>query len=358
MRVLLLGGTGAIGRNLARSLSEAGHEVVVTSRRARSSNRSNLSYIQGNARETRFLEGLLTRGWDAVVDFMVWPVGDFMSKADLFLESTRQYVFISTYRVYDDASVIAESSPRLLDSSNDEGFLATDDYALEKARCENVLFSQASRAWTIVRPSIAYDESGRFDLGVLASSVWLWRALQGIPVPFPEEMLDRRATMTWGGDVALMIERILGKERSLGEAYTAATASHISWREVAEEYQRAIPFDLEICPLDVFEKAKGDIYQIRYDRMFDRIIDNSKVLEAADLRQEDLVDPKKGLASAVSGFLESGAGMQPRYGDNARMDRLTGGVPSIPPLIRSHVGVNGLARYVVRRLPALDRCGR
>lgn len=356
MKVLLLGGTGAIGRNLAQVLVESGHNVVVTSRSLRASDHENLSYVQGNARESCFLSRILAKGWDAVVDFMVWPSKDFALKADLLLGSTKQYVFVSTYRVYDDAPVITESSPRLLDSSNDEEFLATDSYALEKARCENILFSNARKTWTIVRPSIVYDESGRFDLGVLASGVWLWRALEGIPVPFPKEMLAKQATMTWGGDVARMITGVLGKERSLGEAYTAATASHISWKEVSKEYQRACPFDLDLYPVDLFERAKGDSYQIRYDRMFDRIVDNSKILDAANLTQESLLNPREGLALAVSKFLASGRRVPPCDSENARMDRLVGGVPSIIPLIKSNVGWKGLARYIARRSSVLDIC--
>ncbi|WP_148042326.1 NAD-dependent epimerase/dehydratase family protein [Paraeggerthella hongkongensis] len=354
MRVLLLGGTGAIGRNLAKILSSMGCETVVTSRQKRISNNDDIAYVQGNAKDIGFLNDILGQNWDAIVDFMVWSTDEFSGIADRFLGSTDQYVFISTYRVYDHSPLITEDCPRLLDSTNDREFLATDDYALAKARCENILFSSPKRGWTIIRPSIVYDGSGRFDLGVLASGVWLWRAQHHITIPFPEEMLHKETTMTWGGDVARMIARILGKSESLGEVYTAATSSCISWKEVAAAYQEVIPFLLKLYPLDIFERAKGDLYQIRYDRMFDRVVDNSKIMRATGLVQDDLVNPKEGLRHAVREYLESGVELRPRVGENARMDRLVGGMPSLSPLIDSKAGASQVVRYLARRSSLLD----
>ncbi|RNL45768.1 hypothetical protein DMP08_05470 [Paraeggerthella hongkongensis] len=160
--------------------------------------------------------------------------------------------------------------------------------------------------------------------------------------------------MTWGGDVARMIARILGKSESLGEVYTAATSSCISWKEVAAAYQEVIPFLLKLYPLDIFERAKGDLYQIRYDRMFDRVVDNSKIMRATGLVQDDLVNPKEGLRHAVREYLESGVELRPRVGENARMDRLVGGMPSLSPLIDSKAGASQVVRYLARRSSLLD----
>lgn len=69
-RILLLGGTGAMGANLSRRLVERGYDVGVTSRSERL-DADGIHYIQGNAKDKSFLEETLGAFKpDAVVDFM------------------------------------------------------------------------------------------------------------------------------------------------------------------------------------------------------------------------------------------------------------------------------------------------
>lgn len=351
MRILVLGGTGAMGVHLVRRLAELGHTVYVTSR---SSHRDavGISFIRGDAKASAFLSSLLEERWGAIVDFMVWSTDEFAARVEGFLAATDQYVFLSSYRVYADSPVITEDSPRLLDVSDDEAFLATDDYALSKARSENRLSESDNRNWTIVRPAITYDSSGRFQLGVHEAGVWLWRALHGIPVPLPGAMLDREATMTWGGDAARMIAALIGNERALGEMFTVATSEHHRWADVVAVYRSVVP-DLKIVPVDLedFVRERGDGNQIRRDRMFDRIIDNAKVLEATGMRQEDLVPLDKRLASELESFLSFSTPHCESAGIQAHMDRLVGGWPSFGG-VRREMGAAGAAKYMVRRLGA------
>lgn len=197
MKVLVLGGTGAIGGHVCRLLAEAGWHVTCSTRSDRFSSKANISYIKGNAKDRAFLDELLRERWTAIVDFMVWSTQEFRQCCQALLSATDQYVFTSSYRVYSDSPVITEESPRLLDTLDDQAYLQTDEYALCKARCENALFESDTNNWTIVRPTITYDGSGRFQLGVHESRTWLWRALNRIPVPMPDEMLEKQATISW-----------------------------------------------------------------------------------------------------------------------------------------------------------------
>ena len=70
MRVLLLGGTGAMGTYLTQHLYAEGVSVTVTSRTQRKSS-DGVSYVSGNAKEISFLDSMLVQRWDAIVDFMV-----------------------------------------------------------------------------------------------------------------------------------------------------------------------------------------------------------------------------------------------------------------------------------------------
>lgn len=349
MRVLVLGGTGAMGSHVCGKLAARGNLVVCTSRRKLSS-RPNIEYACGDAHDPAFLDGLLARRWDAVVDFMIWTTAAFRERYQGFLAATDQYIFVSSYRVYAESPVIHEESPRLLDTVGDSVYLATDEYALSKARCEDMLFGNNVSNWTIVRPAITYDGSaGRLQLGVFEARDWLWRARNGIPVPMPEAMLSKRTTMSLGADVAEMIVRLVGNPHAFGEAFTVSGSDHMTWGEVVKTYHSILP-SLEIvdCDLEEFERVRGGVYQIRYDRMLDRIVDNSKGLEASGMVAEDLTPMCEGLPAALQQCLECGT-PQAGWGLQGRLDRLVGGYPSLLSAARDG-GPVATAKYFIRRL--------
>lgn len=348
MRVLLLGGTGAMGRNLSRELVSMGHETTVTSR-VPHEDADGIRYVVGNAMDQGFLADVLGRGWDAVVDFMVRYTKDFRLVMPTLLAGTGQYLFVSSYRVYADSPVITEESPRLLDVVNDHVYLATDEYALAKARCEDLLRASRHDNWTIARPAITYDGgAARLQLGVMESTVWLWRAQHGAPVPFPKDMLARQATMSWGCDVARMIARLIGNPDAFGEAYTVSGSDHMAWADVAKAYQTVLPFELTPCNLEEFIDVVGTPYQVIYDRMYNRVVDNSKVLAATGMSPEDLTPMRDGLIHELRACLDSGGAGCAGAGLNARLDRLTGGCYAALPMA-GELGLVGLAKYVVRR---------
>lgn len=142
-----------MGTHLCRDLVQMGHSVVCTSRRDRG-DRDGIAYIKGDAKDAAFLKRILRRErWGAVADFMVWSTREFGERYEDYLSATDQYVFVSSYRVYADSPVITEDSPRLLDAIDDGAYLETDEYALAKARCEDMLIRSGSDNWAIVRPS-------------------------------------------------------------------------------------------------------------------------------------------------------------------------------------------------------------
>lgn len=348
MRVLVLGGTGAMGSHVCRKLAARDDEVVCTTRRERAPE-PNIEYATGDAHDSAFLESLLRSPWDAVVDFMIWSTEGFRERCQGLLSVTDQYVFVSSYRVYADSPVIREDSPRLLDAVDDPEYLATDEYALTKARCEDMLFGSGGTNWTVVRPAVTYDGAvGRLQLGVYEAADWLWRARNRVPVPMPELMLTKQATMSSGADVAEMIVRLVGNPSALGEAFTVSGSDHMTWDEVVGAYCSILP-SLEVvpCGLAEFERARGGVYQIRYDRMFDRVVDNSKVLGAIGMNDSDFTSMRDGLPEALRRCLERDD-LQPGWGLLGRLDRIVGGCPSFSPVLREG-GPVAAARYLIRR---------
>lgn len=307
MKILILGGTGAMGIHLVKLLSEGGFEIVVTSRKRRESI-GNIAYIQGNARELDFIHTILNRKWDIIIDFMVYSTTVFKERVELLLDATSQYVFLSSARVYADTKdLITEKSSRLLDVSQDEVFLTTDEYSLTKARQEDVLRNSERTNWTIIRPYITYAEN-RLQLGVLEKEEWLYRALKGRTIFFSEDINSKYTTLTYGHDVAKGIVSIIGNKEALGEAFHIATNEAITWGSILNIYLTVLKKHLGYEPkvvlkdLDSYNNIESNKeYQIKYDRLFNRQFDNSKI---STYYKDSFTPLEEGLRNSLTTFLK------------------------------------------------------
>lgn len=355
MRVLLLGGTGAIGENLVKILKDYSVSTIVTSRQHRKDDGS-ITYIKGNAHEIQFLKKICVERWDAIIDFMSYKTDEFASRIDMLLSCTNQYVFISSARVYaDQEHPIKESSPRLLDACEDSNYLSSDEYALTKARQEDLIKRHATtKNYTIIRPYITYSTS-RLQLGVLEKEEWLYRALQGHTVIFAKEIAQRTTTMTSGNDVALGIFNLLGKQAALGETFHITSEHLRTWNEIIHIYsstfKEVIGEDLKIKLVSLKEflkcRDKGLVWQVMYDRLYDRDFDTTK--ESMYAGSKSFLDPETGLRNCLIDFLRSNKKFKNiNYINEARKDKLSNEAYkiSIPPTIQMKVKYF-LNRYIL-----------
>lgn len=298
-KVLVLGGTGAMGRYLVPKLIDRGYAVDVLALEDMVSDNPKLKYIKGNVREEGLLQKILEVRYDGIVDFMTYKGNQFEAVYKLFLDNTNHYMFLSSCRVFADVPPITEESARLLDVSDDEEFLSTDDYALYKARQENTLNESHYSNWTILRPATTYS-TGRLQLVTLEAPTLVYRMLMGKTVVLPEGAMDCEATLSWGGDVAEMIARLLFNEKAYRQSYNVATSEHNSWKTIAEIYNGLCPFKYITVSTEDYLNiiAPGETwakYQLIYARMFQRITDNTKVLEHTGMRQDELMTLRDGL---------------------------------------------------------------
>ncbi|MGX2971445.1 NAD-dependent epimerase/dehydratase family protein [Helicobacter sp. T3_23-1059] len=286
MKILLLGGTGAMGAHLARILADMGNEVHITSRRKFANNKSdfapNIHYICGNAHDLDFVLGLLdSHKYDCVVDFMIYATIEFLDRVELLLGKCVHYVFLSSARVYASSDeLLREDSPRLLDISKDKEYLATDEYALTKARQENILAHAHKGNYTIIRPYITFSEI-RLQLGVYEKESWLYRAMQGKSIVFFKDIATHYTTMTYALEVARAIAVICGNANAYGQTYHIASEKAVKWEEILAIYQKVLQNELgreiKVVFANLYEFFGKNAYQVIYDRLFDRKFDSSKI---------------------------------------------------------------------------------
>ncbi len=297
--ILVLGATGAMGQYLVPELLALGYRVVGVTLADTESHHPDLTYIKANVKENDILRRLLADRYDGVVDFMTYKTEEFRQLYPVFLDNTDHYIFLSSCRVFADCPPITERSPRLLEASEDSAFLATEDYALYKAREEDMLRASDYANWTIVRPATTYSK-GRFQLVTLEANTVIHRMMAGKTLVLPEAAMDKAVTLSWGGDVAKMIARLMFDPKAMREDYNVATAEHHTWREVAEIYNSLCPLRYITVSTEEYlgiiaEGADWAKYQLIYARLFDRITDNTKILTQTGMKQEELMPLREGL---------------------------------------------------------------
>lgn len=284
MKILILGGTGAIGIPLIEILKQdSKNDIYVTSRVLHISS-GNLHYLKANALKINELNKLLSSRWDVIIDFMIYNEHTFQERVTLLLNSTDQYFFLSSATEFSESDqVITEQTPRLLDVTTDSEFLSSKPYPISKALCENILRSYSTNNWTIVRPYITFN-SNRLQLGCYEKEVWLWRCLNGGEVLFGKDMASRYTTLTSAQDVALAISRLIGNPKALGEDFTITTNQSLKWVEILEIYksvirrERGIEIRVKWTEESLNLRFKYGQWHAKYDRLYNRRFNNAKLL--------------------------------------------------------------------------------
>ena len=298
-KVLLIAGGGTLGTYTANELLALGNKVDVICREDKVSDNKNLMFYKAEITPEYLGEFLKDKTYDGMVNFLhYYTPQDYADTHKLLIKKTNHLIFLSSYRVYADVQhPITESAPKLLDVSTDEKFLATEKYALSKAKLEKYLYDEcAGQNWTIVRPVISSSKY-RFDLVTYYGQDLLNKINSGATIPLPIDAKNITAGLDWAGNSGKLIANLLFKNECFGEAYTVSSAQNLTWGEVSEIYTKLLGAKFEWVSVDEYRKATNDfnLYALLYDRLFDRNIDNSKILKATGLKSEDFLPIEEGI---------------------------------------------------------------
>jgi len=305
--VLVLGATGAMGRYAVPFLVESGCRVTAVSLDDRpASLPPSVTHIKANGKDAEVRDALLAQNFDGIIDFLSYKTRELVPTLPRMLDHTGQYIFLSSGRVYANLECpVRETSPRLIDASDDPLLLNSDDYCIFKARGENILFNSPKKNWTIVRPATTYSYL-RYQLVTLEAANTVGRARRGKPVVLPVQAREKPATLSWGGDAGVMIARLLFREAALGEAFNINSAESRTWGEIADYYKdicnlQAVWVDKEdyLKIIDPDPYNLGPRWQLEYARLFDRVVDNSKALAVTGMKQSDMKPLYDGLKMEI-----------------------------------------------------------
>ncbi|HEX2849543.1 MAG TPA: NAD-dependent epimerase/dehydratase family protein [Acidimicrobiales bacterium] len=170
MRLLVLGGTGFVGRHIVEAALDRGHDVTVFNRgRTNPGLFAAVEHLAGD-RDAGDLAALDSGEWDAVVDVSAYVPRHVRQAAEHLTGRVGHYTLISTVSVYAPRrEPIDESSPVLrLDDPTVETMTA-ESYGPLKVACEQAAEAAFPEATTVVRPGLVAgpeDPTDRFTYWV------------------------------------------------------------------------------------------------------------------------------------------------------------------------------------------------
>ncbi|MEE1007258.1 MAG: hypothetical protein U0L66_08740 [Acutalibacteraceae bacterium] len=296
-KVLLIAGGGTLGTYTAKELLNKGCAVDVICLEDYTSNNPKLCYHKAKADLNYLTEFLKDKYYDGIVNFIHYYVPEMYKPVHKLLTSkTDQLIFLSSYRVYAESKQpLTEESPFLADVVEDEEFLKSEDYAVPKAICEKFLREESgTENWTVVRPVISFSDK-RFDLVTVSGHEIIDAARSGKTVILPEAAKNLTAGLDWAGNSGKLIANLLFKKECLGEAYTVSSGQNLTWGEVADIYTRLTGVNFRWADTEEYVSTGHGGNGLFYDRLYDRAVDNTKILKATGFKNEDFTSIEDGI---------------------------------------------------------------
>jgi nucleoside-diphosphate-sugar epimerase len=237
MKILFIGGSGVISRAATQQTIAAGHELWLLNRGQRRPIEGARTIVADLADVEGVRTALRGHRWDVVVQWIAFAPADIRRDLELFRDTTRQYLFISSASVYQKPLshyLITESTPR----ANPHW-----EYSRLKIACEQEL-EAAHQAngfpGVIVRPSLTYGD----DQVPLVLNAWnqSWtlidRMRRGAPVIIPGDG-SSLWTITHNTDFAAGLTGLFGNPATYGHAFHITSDEVLTWNQIFRQAAEA-----------------------------------------------------------------------------------------------------------------------
>ncbi len=227
MRILVLGGTQFIGRQIVETLLMSGHGVSTLNRgKTPDDLPAEVERLRGDRDEGALgLSALGNACWDACVDVSGYTPRQVRPSAETLRARVGRYVFVSAVSVYGDPQLrpVLETHPRLPPAREEVVEIDADTYGPLKVACEDLVLEIHGDRCTLLRPQIVvgpHDPRGRY-------SYWVHRAGQGGEMLAPGDGSDHLQVIDVR-DLAHFVRTVV--EKDLGGAFHLA-GPRFTWRE-------------------------------------------------------------------------------------------------------------------------------
>jgi 2'-hydroxyisoflavone reductase len=321
-KVLILGGTGFVGRILTENLLKSNYKITLFNRGKRNPGIfPEVKHLFGD-RETDEIEQIASGDWDAVVDFSCMQPDNLNRILGLLEGKVERYIFISTASVYplDNPSELKfplTEDEEILPCSEEQRM--TKDilsaYGNKKAECERILLGNKWMDAIIFRPAVIYgryDPSDRFYY-------WLFRAKTQSEILIPEYGKSK-ATNTYSEDFAKILQEAIEIEK-FSNVYNAVTHPPVSLKEIVETASGIMGTSPSFinAPLDFLREHKVTEWMDLpiWINDYDLVLNNSKLLNDYKTKPVSFEES----VSKTIGYYDSLGWEEGRYGLKAEREK-------------------------------------
>lgn len=278
--ILLIGGTGVIGNSLTQQLITSNNKIYITTRNKSLESYGNITFLHGDSLSEKFIVNIIqSLDFDVIIDFMVYATKSFKKIIKIYLDNCNHYIFLSSYRVYSDSpnEILTEKSLRLIDDLRiDINYRKSEEYAIKKAKQENIIFSQDNKNWTILRPSITFGKN-RLQLFCFEASLFIPRINKNLPIIIPKNIRNIKTTFTDSDLAAQYISRLISNPLTFGEVFNLCSNKVLYWGDIFQFYSKQFGAEFHEVDFRTFETLHLNQYQVKYDRMLNRELSNLKL---------------------------------------------------------------------------------
>jgi nucleoside-diphosphate-sugar epimerase len=277
MNILFIGGTGNISTECAALLHKRGHKILVLSRGKNPVPPEYSSIVTDRKDLTAMRAALKGIPIDVVLNFIGYDIPELQVDYEVFKDSIKQYVFISSATVY-------AKPPKSLPITEDSPLgNAWWDYAQRKLACEQWLrqrWSESRFPITIVRPSHTYSK--HWIPSLISSSTYSFAArLEKHKPVFVPDNGENPWTLTAASDFAEGFAGLVGNPKALSEAFHITSDEVLTWNQIYLEIANAAGVEspqIFKIPTDfICQVAPELIGPFKGDKVHPGVFDNSKV---------------------------------------------------------------------------------
>ena len=261
MDILIIGGTGYIGKTVVQILLDRGDRVTIFSRGStRPDWWDQVTHIHGD-RDDRpdFMAKLKGKTYDAVFDSQAYRREDVESAGETFRGNVGRYLLVSTGSVYLEGTVDFSNRCPYNESDVDWADLeytypqGEDPYAVGKRHCEKWLQENSGMDYTIVRiPAVMGPDDP-------TARMWWWvqRALDGRGVIVPTNARGAFRTI-YSADAAVNFIRALDAPNTINDTFYVAMPEIMTIERWADLIWRAAGHQCRITyvPREVIRKQE------------------------------------------------------------------------------------------------------
>lgn len=283
MHILILGGTGLISREIAKTLLSQGHMVTLFNRGIQKIEfAGDIHFVQGD----RFDLGDFTKKMkslepDVVIDMICFNQEDARQTHDAFAGRVKQIIYTSSVAAYKrpyKAFPMREETEDYCDSPD-------FPYGYHKAQMEKYLrekTGESSTAITIIRPSLTFGPGGT-NMGVLRQNANIpYRIKNGKPL-----ILFGDGTVSWSftfaPDLAQAYVLSCMNSATFNDFFHVANSSICMWKDLYETIGKLLNRSVEYryVPSAVLASADPALFlHLEMEKKYASIFDCSKFSQA------------------------------------------------------------------------------